>query len=258
MAHKGGVPDQRPDSEPVVPPKSNRVPPEDADRNAAQIVALWEWGRDSLDHCPPDTLKYGKATKLLGSELARLKKRQRGEQDSLALGLNLDTLGKLRRVAIDYDREKIQELADRVRRHRSRFATSHLICSLAVADRGTRDSLVTQAVRQSWTLSELERRVQVARGARRAGAGRRPFVPTDREQRLVVLEGLALKWLRWTKLAAPDLPADVRKLVVSADTTVEALRGRLGKHLPRANSGGASRTGSDVTKSPRTASGRAR
>ena len=217
-----------------MPPKSNRVSPDQADSNAAQLVAMWVWGCDSLTHCPSDTLVYGKATKRQRLELARLKKRQRGEQGSLALGLNLDTLGKLRRVATDYDGEQIEKLAEQVRRHKSRFSTSHLIRSLAVADRKTRDSLVAEAIRGSCTLSVLERSVQVARGARRTGAGRRPTVPTDREQRLVMLEGLILKWLRWTGAAAADLPSDVRKLVKVADTAVAAVSVGLGKHLPRA------------------------
>ena len=232
-AHKGSAPDQHPDSEPVVPPKSNRVPPEDADRNAAQVVALWAWGRDSLEKCPPDSLVYGKATKLLRSELTRLKTRQREEQGSLALALNADVVGKMRRVATDYDEEQIEHLAEQIRRHRSRFATSHLIRSLAVADRKTRDALVAQAVRESCTLSTLERRVQVARGARRAGAGRRPFVPADREQSLVLLEGLCLRWLRWAEAAAGGLPAGVRKLVRDADAAVAAVQTGLAKHLPR-------------------------
>ncbi len=220
-----------------MPPKSNRVPPEDAARNAAQIVSLWEWGRDSLDHCPPDALVYGKATKRQRLELARLKKRQQEEKEPLALGLNLDTLGKLRRAATDYDEEQIEQLAEQIRRHRSRFSTSHLIRSLAVADRDARDALVASAVRESWTLSALERRVQVARGARRAGAGRKPFVPADQEQSMVLLEGLCLRWLRWTEVAAAGLPLDVHKLVRDAGTAVAAVQTGLAKHLPRASKG---------------------
>lgn len=250
------APDQHPDSEPAVPPKSNRVPPEDADRNADELVAMWVWGRDSLAHCPPDTLKYGKATKLLRSELARLKNRQQEEKEPLALGLNLDTLGKLRRVATDYDKEQIEQLAEQIRRHRARFSTSHLIRSLAVADRKTRDSLVAQAIRESCTLSALERRVQVARGARRAGAGRKPFVPADQEQSLVLLEGMCLRWLRWTGAAASDLPNDVRKLVRTADATVAAVQAGLAKHLPRVKKGEGAKAANPKTPSQPARAGR--
>lgn len=221
-----------------MPPKSNRVTPERADRNADRLVSFWEWGRDSLDHRPQDDLVYGKATRRQRLELARLKGRQREENDPLDLTLNIDTLGKMRRVAADYSEEQIEELADRVRRHRSRFSTSHLIRSLAVADRATRDAIVAQAVRQSWPLVALDRRVLVARGARRAGAGRRPEVPADPEQRLVVLEGLCLRWLRWTELAASELPNNLRKLVTAADATVAAVREGLCKRLPRPEGAG--------------------
>ncbi|MBA4190267.1 MAG: hypothetical protein C0467_19960 [Planctomycetaceae bacterium] len=237
LHHKGSAPEKHSDSEPVVKPKSDRVTPELADRNAAQIVALWEWGCDCLENCPPARLVYRKATKRLGNELARLKRRQSEEKASLALGLNLDTLGKLRRIAADYDRKKIETMANKIRRHRSRFSTSHLIRSLAVADRKTRDSLLAQAIRESWTLSTLERHVQVARGARRVGAGRKPFVPPDKEQCLVVLEGLCLRWLRWTEDAATELPSGVRNLVRDADIAVAAVQTGLAKHLPRGKKG---------------------
>lgn len=258
VAHKGSAPDQHSDREPAVSPKSNRVPPDHADRNADQIIALWEWGCDSLENCPPDSLVYGKATKRQRLELARLKKRQQEEEEPLALGLNLDTLGKLRRVATDYDKEQIEHLADQVRRHRSRFSTSHLIRSLAVGDRKARDSLLSQAVRESWTLSVLERRVQVARGARRAGAGRKPFVPADLDQSMVLLEGLCLRWLRWTEAAASGLPGDVRKLVRTADAAVAAVQAGLAKHLPRAESGSDTRGRPEGNVTPKSSSRRAR
>ena len=239
-----------------MPPKSSRVAPEQAARNAEQILALWRWGRDSRVICPPDHLVYGKAAKLQRLELARLQALQRDEPAPLLMALNLDVVGKMRRLAADYNREQIGELTDQVRRCRSRFSTSHLMRSLAVADRKARDALVARAVRDSCTLSVFERRVQVARGARRAGAGRRPFVPADRDQCLVLLEGLCLRWTRWTAAAASadGLPGGIRRLVRDADAAVAAVQAGLAKHLPRANAGEA-RKGANPRPVPQPAHG---
>ncbi len=123
-----------------MPPKTSKVAAEQADRNAGQLVRLWEWGRDSLERCPRDTLVYGKATKRQRLELARLKRLQDVAKPNqrLDLGLNLDTLGKVRRIATGYNEERVAELATQIRRHRSRFSTSHLIRSLALSDRDAR------------------------------------------------------------------------------------------------------------------------
>ena len=219
-----------------MPGKTSRVTQDQADRNADAVLAFRAGGQDSLDHCPPDTLTYGRAATRLKKELARMT----AAADSLGVGvrLNVDTLGKMRRVAREYAAGRIADLAARVREHRSRFSTSHLIRLLAVADRKARDALERKAVRGSWSLGLLDRHVQVARRARRAGAGRNPQVPADDQHRLVVLEGLCLKWVRWTGRAAAGLPPDVRKLVAVADAAVGAVRDGLAKHLPRATRAG--------------------
>lgn len=218
-----------------MPTKSNKVALEQADHNAEQLVRLWQWGLDSLERCPSHNLVYGKTIQRQRLELTRLKRLQDAANPSqrLDMALNLDVLAKLRRVAADYKEEQLTELASLVRRHRSRFSTTHLLRSLALADRNARDAVIKRAVSESWTLSVLERHVQVARGARRSGAGRKPFVPTDGKQRLVLLEGLCVRWLRWTRAAAGELPTDVRKLIRNADTAITAVQAGLAKHLPR-------------------------
>jgi hypothetical protein len=219
-----------------VPTKTSKVSAELAGRNAEQLVRLWKWGRDSLKHCPSDTLVYGETANRQRSELVRLKRLQDAAKPNqrLDMALNLDCVGKVRRIAADYKEEQLTELAGLVRRHRSRFSTSHLMRSIALADRDARDAIIKKAVSESWTLSVLERHVQVARGARRSGAGRKPFIPADRDQRLVLLEGLCVRWLRWTHAAAGELQGDVRKLVRNADVAIAAVQAGLARHLPRA------------------------
>jgi hypothetical protein len=214
-----------------MPRTTTRVTAEEAARNADAITGLYDLARDSLIHCPADELGYGTAAKRLARELARLRDATSGRE--LSFTLNTDTLGKMRRVAAEYTAEQIADLAARVRANRSRFSTSHLLRLLVITDRKQRDAIASRAVRGSWTLSTLERHAQVARKGRRLGAGRKPFVPADPEQRLVVLEGLALKWLRWTALAADGLPRDLGRLVREADAAVGAVKAALADHLPR-------------------------
>jgi hypothetical protein len=211
--------------------KTSRVERDQADHNADAILGFRAGGQDSLDRCPPDQLTYGKAAGRLKKELTRMV--AAAGRLGLAVKLNIDTLGKMRRAAQEYTPEQVADLARRVREHRSRFSTSHLIRLLAISDRPTRDALERKAVRESWPLGLLERHVRVARRARRLGAGRSPQVPADASHRLVVLEGLCLKWVRWTGRAAAGLPPDVRKLVEAADAAVGAVHEALGKHLPR-------------------------
>lgn len=222
-----------------MPPNPNRVTPEQAARNADQIIAVWAAGADSVRRCPAESFKYRETAERQRQEIDRLREMQRAGKMPLLMALNLDTLAKARRVAADYDRGQIEHLAGLVRRHASRFSTSHLMRALAVADRKVRNALVARAVRESWTLSALDRRVQIARGARRSGAGRRPFVPGDPDQCLVLLEGLCLRWRRWTAAAAADaeLPGGVRRLVRDADAAVAAVQTVIAKHLPRGGPG---------------------
>jgi len=218
-----------------MPPGASRIPAARAEHNAAALVRMWEWGRDSLEHCPPDRLDYGSAGARLRRELSRLARRQATATpgDGLDLRINLDNLYKMRRVASDFTGGEIDGLAEQIRRRRSRFSTSHLIRVLPVTAPEDRSAIITKAVRGSWALRTLERYVTVARGARRAGVGRRPSVPADRDQQLVLLEGLCLRWLRWTAAARRGLPTDVRRSVRDADAAVRSVQRGLGKHLPR-------------------------
>src|SRR5206468_2920257 len=126
---------------------------------------------------------YGSTAKRLARELARLREGAAGRE--LPFTLNTATLGAMRRVAAEYTHAHIAVLTEKVRANRSRFSTSHLMRLLVVTDRKHRDGLTTRAVRGSWTLSTLERHAQVARKGRRPGAGRKPVVPDDPDQRLV-------------------------------------------------------------------------
>ena len=107
----------------------------------------------------------------------------------------------MRRLAADYDGAQIGRLAQLVREHSSRFSSSHLFVLLRIGDRKVRDRLADRAVKHSWTVGDLECRVRVESKHHRPKAGRPPSVPEDPEMVLVILEGLAWKWLRFTARA---------------------------------------------------------
>jgi hypothetical protein len=151
----------------------------------------------------------------------------------VTIKLSLETLNRMRRLASQYGKKEIADLAEKIHLVRSRFSTSHLMRLLTLRGRKARDSIMWRSVRASWTLSRLDLAVQVARRSRRVGVGRKPVIPRFEKQRLVMLEGLTLKWLRWTGSAESQLPTELLDLVREADTAVTAVKNALASHLPR-------------------------
>ncbi len=211
-----------------MPKNANRVTAEEADRNAAAIAILVEAGRNSLKMCPPEDVAYGSTSRAFAAEIARLGTRYR----CLPVKLGPDALVKMRRLAADYDVDQIGRLAQLVREHSSRFSSSHLFVLLRIGDRKARDRLAKRAVKHSWTVGHLECSVLATSGHRRPAAGRPPSVPEDPELVLVILEGLARKWLRFTARASfagspTSSASDIRDLVRSigvANAAVERVR----------------------------------
>ena len=209
-----------------------RVSPEEADRNAAALIAYGVVGRDSLKKLPPDKLSYGTSDAQLRAELSRVRKLAGKQGLSIRFG-NIDTLSKMRRIATEYTEDQIRDLAHAVRQHQSRFSISQLVRLLVIADRTRRDKIATKAIAQSWPLERLNRTVQVARKARRAGAGRKPVIPTSQDQRLIVLEGLCTKWSRWTAAARSQLPEELVPLIAQTDRAIDSVRRKTAVLLKR-------------------------
>ena len=216
---------------------ASRVTAEEAERNAEAIALLVKAGRDSLMKCPPEDVAYGSTSRAFAAEVARLGTRYR----RLPVKLGPDALVKMRRLAADYDGKQIDRLAQLVRDHSSRFSSSHLFVLLRIGDRKVRDRLAVRAVKHSWTVGDLECRVRFASKHRRPKAGRPPSVPRDPELVLVILEGLARKWLRFTERvtfagSAALSASEIRHLVRSiaeANAAVERVRAAAEAHLGR-------------------------
>ena len=220
-----------------MPKNANRVTAEEAERNAAAITRLVDAGRDSLRKCPPGDVAYGSTTPAFAAEIARLGTRYK----RLPVRLVPDSLVKMRRLAADYDGKQIDRLARLVRDHSSRFSSSHLFVLLRIGDRKVRDRLAVHAVKHSWTVGDLECRVRFASKHRRPKAGRPPSVPRDPELVLVILEGLAVKWLRFTAratsagsaLSSASDTRDLVRLIAAASAAVERVRAAAEAHLGR-------------------------
>ncbi len=220
-----------------MPKNANRVTAEEAERNAAAITSLVDAGRDSLRKCPPAEVAYGSTTPAFAAEIARLATRYK----RLPVRLVPDSLVKMRRLAADYDGGQIDRLAQLVRDHSSRFSSSHLFVLLRIGDRKVRDRLAVHAVKHSWTVGDLECRVRFASEHRRPKAGRPPSVPRDPELVLVILEGLAVKWLRFTAratsagsaLSSASDTRDLVRLIAAASAAVERVRAAAEAHLGR-------------------------
>lgn len=195
--------------------------------NASTLVGAWELGRDSLERHGP-RIEYRSAS----DEIRRL--RALAGTRRVAVSVNQDWVSKIRRIAATFSRADIDEIARAVRDRKSRFSISHLILLLPAAGRSQHMALARRSIRFNWTKTELVKEVQLARGRRRGASGRRPFVPADAGGKLIALEGLVIRWLRWTALASPGLPAKIRLAVRQTDLAVEGVKAELDRVLGRA------------------------
>ena len=211
--------------------KSTTISSPLAKKNSEAVEKLWELGKASLKRCPPDTLRYGETNDRLKSERSILE--DAAQKEGLALKINKYTAARMRRVATDYTASQIKALAQYIRILRSRFSTTHLLRVVSVANRKLRDQIVAKAIEQSWTYVTLYRRVQLTLHRRKWGSGRAPLVPAELDQKVVLLESLATRWLRWTKVASKDLPLCIRKVVQEANLAVSAVQLAVSRSIPR-------------------------
>jgi hypothetical protein len=204
--------------------KPNNVTIDQARQNAAGIRNVWRAGQRSvarlqqLQRKDPHSLQHGRRMDTY-------------TQEAQALGTNVDTAAKMRRLAQEYTREQIDTLCALVERQCSRFGPTHLLILLRVDDRARRDRLMKQAVREGWTTAQLERAVQAHRRQRRPHVGRKPRVPADPTERLLALDAVSEKFVRWCELAQADLPAGMRPLIDKATRAVSRVRRAVAKEL---------------------------
>jgi hypothetical protein len=197
--------------------KNRAVTPKQAQESAKEIRELWKAGKESqrvlhqLEAKDPDALRYRRKEETFGAEAKRL-------------STNIDKASKMRRVAEEYTTADIDAICGLVRRYHSRFAPTHLLVLLRVENRDRRDRLMRKAILASWTSSQLERAVQAERGQRRPYVGRKPFVPADAAERLLTLDALAEKWIRWCDAACPHLTKDLCELLAAATTAMHQIK----------------------------------
>lgn len=204
---------------------TSEVTVEQAQLNAAAVRRLWKTGRASqahLDKLKPQAVAYGHKDKTLKQEAERL-------------GINYDTASKARRLAELYTREEVEALCRQIEKHRSRFAASHFLLLLRVEDRAERDQMARQAIRKSWSHAHLLRIIQAAHGRRRPDAGRRPGVPRDETERLLAIDALCAKWIRY-EAACDKLPKSLAQPMSKVTSAVRRVQAAIAAKLksPRA------------------------
>ena len=219
-------------------PNPNRVTIESAAANATAISTLYAAGCNSLQECPGDKFAHGDAQKGYAAEIVRL----RAKFEELHVKLGPDALSKMRRIAIEFTKTEILEMTNLVEERRSRFTISHL-CTLLRLPKRRRISLAKKAIRLSWSVKTLDRYIRIARKDRRAASGRHSHIPEDAQQKLLVLEALTIKWLRFTRLAYPETAVEphheMAKRVRHADRAVKSVQNWIAQSLGRDTQGSA-------------------
>lgn len=211
-------------------PKSKNASPEQARANAVAIRKLWLAGQESLrrlERLPrsePNALTHGHREETFHEEADRLK-------------TNIDKAAKMRRIGKEYTSEQIDSICQLVERHLSRFGETNLTVLLRVEDRTKRDQIMRQAIKQNWSTTNLERAVQAVRPrGRRRHVGRRPHLPDDPLQRMIALDALCDKWLRWVEEAGAELPKDVQSHLAPATGAMRTLKEAVEERIKRATS----------------------
>lgn len=133
------------------------------------------------------------------------------ESAATKLGMNPDTVRKARQFAdpaVGYSRAELSALCQLITKLQpgqdARFAVfgrTHVIRLLSVQKRW-RTALQATAIREGWSLAELQAQIAVRYGSRRDG-GRRRRVPADALALTAQIEKLCENWRRWFALAAP-------------------------------------------------------
>lgn len=197
--------------------KKPDILPEEGDRAAAALLEFFKKGKASLRRVAalrrrdPAAVRHGRKQALL-------------EAEARHADLNPDLMQKAWRMAEQYQEEEVQAICQRVRDRPARFGYSHLVKLLGVTDRGVRQELIDQAIDGQWGVGELQSAIQVRRD-RRAHVGKKPKVPKNPLEALLVLQGLCLKFNRWCDAVLGTLPRKVQRPTRKADQAVR-LAGR--------------------------------
>ena len=191
------------------------VAPEEARKAAMALRKFWQAGKRSLGRLrrlqkTPNAYCYGNKQEFL-------------KREGIKEGYNHDTMKKAWRIAQEYEEDDIEQLCALIELRSARFGPTHLLRLLTVKDRRRRDALARNAIKGSWGVAQLE--VAILRlHQRRPEVGRKPRVPDDPVQLVLILEGLCLKWIRWCQAAHPMLSENLRDLVDKATKAVAAVK----------------------------------
>jgi len=166
--------------------------------------------------------------------------------------INTDIARKNRQFADPehgYTAKDLEELCRLCDEHDCVFGVTSVYKLLTIKDRNERSEIQETAIRNRWTLAELEVELRRRFGSRGSG-GRRPKMPATKGETLVQLESMSLTWIRWcdglgVKAIAPNdeekkdkppaplrnLPNEIQEQLASMRTMFEQLRADVDKAL---------------------------
>jgi hypothetical protein len=161
------------------------------------------------------------------------------ESAAAKLGINPDTVRKARQFAdpaAGYSRAELNALCQLITKIQpgqderyAVFGRTHVIRLLSVQKRW-RTGLQATAIREGWSLAELQGQIAARYGNRRDG-GRKRRVPTDALALTAQIEKLCENWRRWFSLAAPTKEATSDEAAGGRHVPLDGLPPALAEHI---------------------------
>jgi hypothetical protein len=178
--------------------------------------------------------KYGREKELGSQLIADLAERH---------GVKFNRIRICRQLALGYTAEKLTELYALSRESQHPLGMMILIRALKVADTEKRDEYLQQAIKEGWSLTEVETKL-FGRFDRREKVGRKLKLPEQPEELMAELEGWCMKWQRLgtqlerkgpdPHLRLSDLTPTVQKRLKDAIAAIGRLEQAVGKYLKKA------------------------
>jgi uncharacterized protein YjhX (UPF0386 family) len=109
--------------------------------------------------------------------------------------VGVDRIRKCRQLALGYTQDELKRFCDLSKTSRRPLGLLILIRLLKVEDKDKRIDGVEQAIREGWSLGEVETKL-FGQFARRERVGRKPKLPERPEELLVELEAWCMRWRR--------------------------------------------------------------
>ena len=112
----------------------------------------------------------------------------------LDFGLNADRVREYRRFAASYTTADLDTLCQRCERHDRALGFRIVVKLMRIGDKKNRGKQEKEVIAGDWSLDDLLSEQFMT--ARRPKVGRKPKLPSTRDEMLVMLEGMCMRWGR--------------------------------------------------------------